>query len=598
VLSLASAEAAIAATHALDLRSDAASVFTTRAPDQSLGRGVAPAGDVNGDGNPDLLIGAPDSGRNGRKGSGSAYVVFGLPAFAPRLPLDPLGDRGFRIDGAPPEVKASTRDIFGEDSGPLTDTAGYALAGIGDVNGDGLADVAVSAPDASPKKRVAAGAVYVVFGKRSTERVDLKDLGDGGYRIAGQFKTANTGFALAATGDVNGDGRGDLLVGTFPGLSAKAQGNLYLVFSRPEPAPVDLAHLGAGGIAIRGEWPSGPYLAALGDVNGDGLGDVIVGAPPSTKDGKGRAYVIFGRAAPGELRLASLGSAGYSIRDSGRTDFAGNLGGLVGGPGDVNGDGRPDLLVGGGDVTHVLFGDGSSKAVDLDHAAGRSLRIVGLAIGFDSAGTGDANGDGRADVLLGASFDSPRCRDQAGSATVVYGRAKPGRLSLGNLGPGGYRIDGVGRDSHAGDAVAWAGDLDGDGRSDVLLGAPGTGAHGRAYLVRGRSGGVPKPPGGPCLRLRVPPQSLGHIARTRRLRVIVTSRSSGAVVLTAHVKHHGVVAEGRAYFPRAGTKQVRLRLTRSGRQVVHGRTRLLVRVLTEGYPFATPRASVSAVLTR
>jgi hypothetical protein len=264
----------------------------------------------------------------------------------------------------------------------------------------------------------------------------------------------------------------------------------------------------------------------------------------------------------------------------------------------VNGDGRPDLLVGGGDVTHVLFGDGSSKAVDLDHAAGRSLRIVGLAIGFDSAGTGDANGDGRADVLLGASFDSPRCRDQAGSATVVYGRAKPGRLSLGNLGPGGYRIDGVGRDSHAGDAVAWAGDLDRDGRSDVLLGAPGTGAHGRAYLVRGRSGGVPRPPGGPCLRLTVPRQSLGHIARTRRLRVIVTSRSSGAVVLTAHVKHHGVVAEGRAYFPRAGTKHVRLRLTRSGRQVVQGRARLLVRVRTEGYPFATPRASVSAVLTR
>jgi hypothetical protein len=345
-------------------------------------------------------------------------------------------------------------------------------------------------------------------------------------------------------------------------------------------------------------WPSGPYLAALGDVNGDGLGDVIVGAPPSTKDGEGRAYVIFGRPASGVLRLGSLGSAGYSIRDSGRTDFAGNLGGLVGGPGDVNGDGRPDLLVGGGNVTHVLFGDGSSKAVDLHHAAGRSLRITGLDIGVASAGTGDANGDGRADVLVGASFDSPRCRDQAGTATVVYGRAKPGRLSIANLGAGGYGIDGVQPESHAGDAVDWVRDLDGDGRSDILLGAPGFGNHGRAYLVRGRSGGVPKPPSGPCLRLTVPRQGLARVVRTRRLRLIVASRSVGELILIAHVKHHGVVAEGRVLFRRAGTKHVRLTLTRSGARLLQGRARVRVRVVTEGYPFVTPRASVSALLTR
>src|SRR4051795_4502497 len=104
-LSVSSPHVASAATHALDLKKDAATVFTTHAPDFSLGGAVAPAGDVNGDGNADVLIAAPDAGRNGRRGSGSAYVVFGKPSFAPRMPLDPLGGRGFRIDGAPPELR-------------------------------------------------------------------------------------------------------------------------------------------------------------------------------------------------------------------------------------------------------------------------------------------------------------------------------------------------------------------------------------------------------------------------------------------------------------------------------------------------------------
>src|SRR3954447_25519526 len=265
-LSLALPHAAGAATHALVVSRDAATTFTTRGPDAGLGTGVAPAGDVNGDGNPDVVIGAPESGRGGRGGSGSAYVVFGTPSFAPRMPLDQLGARGFRIDGAPPEVKTETHDIFfGEDTGPLTDGAGYAVAGVGDVNGDGLDDIALSAPGASPHKRTGAGAVYVVFGKRSNDAVDLKELRDGGYRIAGERKAQDVGIVLAAAGDMNGDGRGDLLAGTFS-LGFKGERHtMYVVFGRAEPGGVDLKHLGAGGIAIKARWPSGPYLAALGD---------------------------------------------------------------------------------------------------------------------------------------------------------------------------------------------------------------------------------------------------------------------------------------------------------------------------------------------
>src|SRR3954447_4120247 len=398
-LSLASPHAAGAAPHALDLARDAATTFTTRGPDGSLGAAVSAAGDVNGDGSPDVVIGAPDSSRNGREGAGAAYVVFGRPGFAPRMPLDPLGERGFRIDGAPPERKAGRRDLFfGEGRGPLSDRAGPALAPAGDVNGDGLADIAVAAPDASPHGRLAAGAVYVVFGKRSTDPIDLKQLGASGYRIAGARRKASTGFVIADAGDVNGDGRHDLMVGTFPTRASGVGpgGDVFLAFGRPDAAEIDLAHLGAAGIAIRGRTPStGPYLAPLGDVNGDGLADVIVGAPPPDKGSQGHDFVVFGRTNPGEVTLGKLGDGGYSISAG---DPVG-LGPEVAGPGDVTGDGRPDILVEGIDGTYVLFGDGGTGPVEVSREAGRSMLIAGSLIGPYTTGAGDANGDGLADVL-------------------------------------------------------------------------------------------------------------------------------------------------------------------------------------------------------
>jgi hypothetical protein len=334
-------------------------------------------------------------------------------------------------------------------------------------------------------------------------------------------------------------------------------------------------------------------------VNGDGRADVIVGAPPVSKGNvKGHAYVIFGRAAPGEVRLGSLGSAGYSITDSANTDFAGNLGGLVGGPGDVNGDGRPDVLVGGGDVTHVLFSDGSPKPVDLARSTGRTIRITGLDLGVVAEGTGDANGDGLADLLLGEPYMAARCQDDAGSAMVVYGRSRPGRLRLSSLGGAGYRADGASPGDAAGAAVAWAGDLDGDGRSDLLVGAPGAARHGRAYLVTRRTSNAPQPPAGPCVRLAIRGRGLAEVVRTGRLRVRMTSRWLGDFFLTASVKHHGGIAEGRTSFRRAGSKTVRLKLTSRGRTLLASRRRLRVHVQTQGYPFNTPRASTSAILAR
>src|SRR5262249_62427219 len=122
------------------------------------GTSVAPAGDVNGDGHGDLLIGAPGADSNGRYSAGSAYVVYGKTSNT-NVDLASLGDGGFRIDGA-----------------KAYDSAGTSVAPGGDVNGDGRADVLVGAPGADSNGRYSAGSAYVVYGQTSNTNVDLASL--------------------------------------------------------------------------------------------------------------------------------------------------------------------------------------------------------------------------------------------------------------------------------------------------------------------------------------------------------------------------------------------------------------------------------------
>jgi FG-GAP repeat len=135
------------------------------------GRSVAGAGDVNGDGRADVLVGSPEASNNGRRASGSVYVVFGQES-GPQIGLGTLGEAGFRIDGAAP-----------------FDDAAWAVASAGDVNGDGRGDVLIGAPNADSNGRSGSGSGYVVFGKSSSSPVDLAALGTSGFRIDGAADT-------------------------------------------------------------------------------------------------------------------------------------------------------------------------------------------------------------------------------------------------------------------------------------------------------------------------------------------------------------------------------------------------------------------------
>ena len=423
---LAFAALAAAAPAQLDVRFDAAGRIDGAAAVDLAGLGVANAGDVNGDGIPDAIVGASGADPRGRGDAGAAYVVFGRRDGG-RVDLRDLGGQGFRVDGA-----------------RRGDHLGLSVAGVGDMNRDGLDDIAVSALDADASGRRNSGAAYVVFGRRGSSSVDLKELGRRGFRIVPGPEEAFVG-ELAAAGNVGGDGRPDLVIGAErPGSASGRSGWAWVVFGRRGTDPVNLERLGRRGLLIEGpaERVETKAVAGAGDFNRDGRSDVIVGAPRADaggREGAGLAYVVFGRRRGGTIDLMKRGA----------------------------------------------------RALRLDGGGARHSTGAGV------AGDRDLNGDRRADVVVGAPGASPRGRRQSGTAYVVFGRRRPGRIELGDLGLAGFRIDGARARDRTGDAVGLSRDTDGDGLADVLVGASRADAGGlrdagSAYLVFGKatSGGI------------------------------------------------------------------------------------------------------------
>lgn len=395
---------------------------------ERVGSELAAAGDFNDDGIDDFLIGA-FGGTTGVGAVGKCYLVFGrsdgFPATLPLASLD--GTNGLSMNGI-----------------GVGDGCGHSCAGLGDLNGDGIDDVIIGAEWADPGGRENAGQCYIVYGNDGefAAELDLSTLnGSNGFTVSGILANDHVGRSVAAAGDLNGDGLGDIAIGA--SYVDSFAGTVYVLFGSKTgfASTFDLTSLdGTNGLALLGEDDDqvGASVSAAGDINADGIDDLIVGATTSSR--AGMAFVIFGRTggSPASLRLANLdGTNGFVFVGTNQND---NCGQSVASAGDLNADGVDDVIIGAYSAEpegaspgshgecYVIFGRTTGfpamlDAADLSGTSGFLLAggEAGDRAGYDVASAGDVNGDGIGDIIIGA-IDTGPGEIEIGEAYVVYGR--------------------------------------------------------------------------------------------------------------------------------------------------------------------------------
>jgi hypothetical protein len=380
------------------------------------GQSVSSAGDVNGDGFDDLIVGAYDAETNGNSRSGASYVVFGkAKANHTSVNLSALGTGGFVINGA-----------------TAGDQSGRSVSSAGDVNGDGFDDLIIGAFKAGPKG-ADSGASYVVFGKAGGTKVELSDVASGtggGFVINGVATGDRSGWSVSSAGDVNGDGYDDLIVGG-PEVNAGA-GASYVVFGKAGGTKVELSALGIGGFVINGASGGGAAgfsVSSAGDVNGDGLDDLIVGA----KRASGASYVVFGKTDDTSVNLSAIasgdGTKGFVINGAAADDESGFS---VSSAGDVNGDGFDDLIVGAwladpngssSGASYVVYGGNFTGSVSQLGTTGNDILsgTTGNDVIFGGRGNDVITGNGGIDRIAGGT----------GNDTLIISNASFGRVDGG-----------------------------------------------------------------------------------------------------------------------------------------------------------------------
>ena len=373
--------------------------------------------------------------------------------------------------------------------------SGTTVSSAGDVNGDGLDDLIIlSLYDKDDRNNSdEASRTYVVFGKINGTAVDLSKIksNSDGFVINGEKGETISGISASSAGDVNGDGLDDLIIGShwadFAGNIGA--GKSFVVFGKTNTTAVNLSDIasGTGGFVINGENTydsSGISVSSAGDVNGDGLDDLIIGAY-GANGFEGKSFVVFGKNDTNAINLSTIesGTGGFAINNDITADSGAGAGASVSSAGDVNGDGLDDLIVGAyqADLTdsantgksYVVFGKADTDAINLSNiVTGTGGFVINGENAEDKSGAsvssaGDVNGDGLDDLIIGTYSNT-------GKSFVVFGKADTATVNLSNItsGTGGFVINGEKAGDQSGHSVSSAGDVNGDGLDDLIVGAP------------------------------------------------------------------------------------------------------------------------------
>ena len=526
--------------------------------------------DVNGDDFNDAVVGAWFWDKAPTNNIGAAYVLFGGKGVAGGDLSDPADVGAVRIDG--PSVASAS--------------VGFSVGCLGDVNGDGYDDLGVG--DYLENRAI------VIFGAANFTPLSLDAIGDRGFVVREPFTSSsdrsNLSFSMAKVGDINDDGKDDFALAAVVAdtQGRNNNGKVWVLRGRDDISDVDLSSPGnAVLLTVDGALAEERLgaLASAGDVNGDGVSDFILGSYTSTPWGStisvpGAAYVVFGGNA-GAIDAANLGTKGFAIYGPKRQRD--RLGISVSALGDINEDGRADLLIGADGVNNAATGPRSGSAVvvwgsyandtvytdptapegetvytcetpetlavSCADPSRRGYWINGEAnsdsLGYSVAGLGDVNGDSIPDLALGAwgfdpiNPDTSTAMSGAGATYVVFGRYGGGSQNLTGLAAtAGYRIDGLKAGDRFGRQVGRIGDFDGNGVRDLVA----AGDFASRTAATGAQNG----------ELTV--ALMGKLKPSIALTGPATARVLTDVTLTATItKPGGAVSEGTVAFARNGT---------------------------------------------
>lgn len=387
----------------------------------------------------------------------------------------------------------SDASFWGEDS---WDFSGSSVSGVGDVNNDGYDDFIIGARE-DEENGGAAGQVYLVFGDNSGWGMNT-DLGSVDASFRGEDGGDQAGVSVSGVGDVNNDGYDDFVIGAPNDEEGGTYaGQTYLIMGKSGiwSMDTDLGSVDASFIGENAGDKAGFSVSGVGDVNNDGYDDFMIGAPKYGQYGTGRAYLILGKSSGWgmDTDLSSADAIFYRASDMDETGYS------VSGAGDVDDDGYDDFIIGaknsdsggvGAGQAYLILGKNSGWGVtDLANADASFLgESSNDQAGYSVSGVGDVDADGYDDFIIGAP-ENETGGSYAGQTYLILGKSSGWSMNT-NLSSANASFVGEDDGDYSGTAVSGAGDVNGDGYDDFIIGAGDDeegGSHaGQTYLILGK----------------------------------------------------------------------------------------------------------------